>query len=166
MSAPLLLATACSGEAETNEEWGGGADWGSEAEGDDAVAASDSDTGNLEATDGEPAESPQQEPPKSDPPPRVAASEPEYFYCDPVADGRNYFFVDPDNPDRGFAGFEFSPSYEAANPDETAPITELRSAVSGSGMRYVNDGMEFIGKAENGMLTLSDGTTLNCTIGG
>ncbi|RKQ71806.1 hypothetical protein DES40_1136 [Litorimonas taeanensis] len=88
----------------------------------------------------------------------------EKFYCDAQLNGQHYFYLDPENTNKGIVGFEFSKAYQTAYPDEVAPSSHMQSAVSGSGMRYVNDQMEFRAKGVNGFLTLSDGSTLECSL--
>lgn len=94
-----------------------------------------------------------------------ASDEPnDVFLCDPQADGRHFFHLDPDDADTGIVGFRFTQAYRKAHPDETAPVSEMKRAVSGSGMRYTNDKMEFVAKGDSGMLTLADGKIVNCKI--
>ena len=96
----------------------------------------------------------------------AASQVPEDTYlCEPQADGRHFFHLDPDDPDKGIVGFRYTDTYRKAHPDDTAPVSEMERAISGSGMRFTNSQMEFFAKGGSGMLTLADGKVLNCEIG-
>ena len=86
------------------------------------------------------------------------------FWCEERPEGRHYFYVDPDDDENGMVGLAFSDEYAAANPDETSPGSEMQRAVSGSGILYVNEQTEFRAKGDEGMLMLSDGSTVTCRI--
>ena len=87
-----------------------------------------------------------------------------YFYCSEQEDGRHYFYINPESPDRGTVGFEFSDAYRRAHPEEVPPINEMTIAISGSGIRFVADRMEFRAKGNEGVLQLSDGKTVECKV--
>lgn len=170
LSLTCMTVSGCSENSSTNEPT---EDWGSSAQvdasdADQKVSAAPNDTSKDTASPAQVGQNdavkklpsaPDDAPPNSN---ILAGNQPVYFYCDPKPEGRSYFYVDPNNLDRGVAGFEFSEAYAANNPDETPPVTELTVAQSGSGMRFVNERMEFHGKSNFGILTLSDGTTVNC----
>lgn len=164
-SLAALAASGCSGEASEDEKiWGEDAAWGKDAEKAGEQAANSGTEVVSEEKPSEPQATAAARAGEEPAPSGERPSDPVYFYCEPTPEGRNFFFVDPDDTDRGFAGFEYSPAYQESNPDETPPITELTAAITGSGMRYTNGSMEFVGKADDGMLTLSDGTTVRCSV--
>jgi|GEM_PF-6108473 len=86
----------------------------------------------------------------------------DIFYCETQLNGRHYFYLDPKNAEKAIVGFEFTKAYQDAYPDDVAPIGEMTSAITGSGMRYINSAMEFRAKGKSGYLTLADGTTVQC----
>ncbi len=80
----------------------------------------------------------------------ATASETTRFVCTAMGDGNYSVYLAPETPDKAIAIYELG--IDSGN---TSSEITLKSAITGSGFRYVGDGIEFRGKGE--VATLTDG---------